>query len=507
MPKKPAKNGYLFFMLDYKEREERRGKKFPGGLPQVSNECSHLWQKLNPSEKAKYAERAKQSSYTGSGPKNEPVKYTSLGIPIKAMEREKNIKKEEEKKAKQSIDNIIDLAAVENRLNTLEFCVMACNYFCKISNGSYIPAEIAVLKFSLQEGIIDVYHSLVNPGSLPLGMAYTAKLYSDETHRLPPPPNAEGEIFFTTIFQEFYDFIYDNEKQQLRPLFTHSNQLDACKSILNLFAAESDQDGIMFNVLNIVDLLFLLKKSTAKCQNADGFPTPHIAEAMIDRDQYEFHLNLGCEKHEELETPKFCSLSQVKRYAYTICDHCCLDIGVPLVSGKHIPLESVVPVDRSNITFDYDDEYDDDRKSDAYTFASSSKFSTSDFGVFHRDKGARNKHSREDRGSRNNSYGDRNKNRSKDTFPDFESTDNFNDTSRFNDTTRMNNSREHSRTNKSNDSQYEYYDSDSRDNSRVLDGSRIKKEKTNKWSRTDRVPESSFASTSKKDHDFYSFLK
>lgn len=44
MPKlRQGKNAFFYFMLDFKEKEERKGKDFPGGFQQISKECSAVW--------------------------------------------------------------------------------------------------------------------------------------------------------------------------------------------------------------------------------------------------------------------------------------------------------------------------------------------------------------------------------------------------------------------------------------------------------------------------------
>lgn len=220
-------------------------------------------------------------------------------------------------------------------------------------------------------------------------MAYTAKAYADESHKLTTPPNAQGEIIFSTIYQDIYDFVYDHEKQEARPLFTHELQMDVCKSVLNQFSEEAVQESNMFRIMNICDLLYLLKKASSKSgQNAEGFQTIYVAEAMIERDQYEFHLNLGCETHEELDATKYCSLSQVRRWSYTVCDHCCVDLGISLIPGKHIPIETALPEVKIEEPEpeDYDDDRDRDRDRKYYKYSSyssrSKKLSLSDYGGY-----------------------------------------------------------------------------------------------------------------------------
>lgn len=42
---------------------------------------------------------------------------------------------------------------------------MMANYFYKTSSGTYSPAEIAIAKFSFEDGIYNKYQTFVNPGN------------------------------------------------------------------------------------------------------------------------------------------------------------------------------------------------------------------------------------------------------------------------------------------------------------------------------------------------------
>ena len=46
MPKKQKPNGFLLFMMDYRRREERKGRIFKGGIQEVQAdpECNKEWQ-------------------------------------------------------------------------------------------------------------------------------------------------------------------------------------------------------------------------------------------------------------------------------------------------------------------------------------------------------------------------------------------------------------------------------------------------------------------------------
>lgn len=43
MPKKPAKNSFFYFMLEFKRKEENRGRRFPNGMADVQNAASPFW--------------------------------------------------------------------------------------------------------------------------------------------------------------------------------------------------------------------------------------------------------------------------------------------------------------------------------------------------------------------------------------------------------------------------------------------------------------------------------
>lgn len=164
----------------------------------------------------------------------------------------------------------------------------------------YSPAEVSLLKFNLELGIIDTYHTLVNPGSLPTGMAYEAKLHSENWHKLTPPPNALGEILFSNVFREIHEFAFDYDKNQVHTLYTSPDHIPIAESILNTFAVEADESMDTFSICSITELFFHLKSSTAKLgEKMNIFPSIHIAQAMLDKDSYQYFEGLACEVNQK----------------------------------------------------------------------------------------------------------------------------------------------------------------------------------------------------------------
>lgn len=54
--------------------------------------------------------------------------------------------------------------------DTTFFLAMA-NYFCITNEGVYVPAELSIVKFNLQQGRLKQFHVYLNPGTLLLIMS------------------------------------------------------------------------------------------------------------------------------------------------------------------------------------------------------------------------------------------------------------------------------------------------------------------------------------------------
>lgn len=75
----------------------------------------------------------------------------------------------------------------------------------------------------------------------------------------------------------------------------------------------------------------------------------------LERDVYEYAINVSCEVHEELAVQNNCSKSIVTRMAYIICDHCCADLNIELRPGKHVPFNARVSSSRSTTEYSSSD--------------------------------------------------------------------------------------------------------------------------------------------------------
>lgn len=230
-----------------------------------------------------------------------------------------------------------------------------------MTDNRYVPAELAILRYTLADGCTRKLHTFVNPAELPAGYAFEAMELSRKTHRLPPPPNARGERDLARICADVMRFIGGPPDEgaagadgggRLPPLFADTrngceDNLRAMRSICQQLsdAAAGSARAEQLRVYPLVKLFHALRNAAARdavTEATVAFPSEAVAQAMLDRDHHDHRDEIACAFHRELDRASFCALSQVTRYAYTLSDHLCLDLGLDLKAGAHAPADADV---------------------------------------------------------------------------------------------------------------------------------------------------------------------
>jgi piRNA pathway germ-plasm component len=206
-----------------------------------------------------------------------------------------------------------------------------------LNDNEYIPAEVAVSKFTLDEGVVDVFHTLINPGKLPLGFPGAAKDHSDKVHSIPPPPYAKGEDDYTKILEAIVELFISGTKLPI--FFTSDYDVAMAQSIIDRFRLEANVE-MDFPVYSITELFFTLKKATAEIGNrVQTFPNIYVARSEFEKEVFDYHEGMGCDFHSNEASGKFrnCSKTKVVGWCYTFADYCCPDLDIKLVPGCHLP--------------------------------------------------------------------------------------------------------------------------------------------------------------------------
>lgn len=333
MPKKNPPNPFLMFMLEIRNREEAKGRKFRG-MEEVKDYAGKQWEKMDTKQRAPYVEQAKVAKLQARACED---KLTGVGTPYSTVAQEKHFLEEKSKLIRDSMASMVENAAKNNSLDTLELVFVSMGYFCEVSEGTFVPAELAAIRYCLKEGVMDRFHTLINPGSLPLGYAYAAQAHSEMHHKLPIPPNALGEQNYETIATKFREFLGKNAGEM--PLvFTNSDDLAKVEQMLSKIV-DDDPENPEVLVCSLKELFYLLKKQSVKMLNEANRPIPtmHALQILIMKDVYDYTPKISCDFHEGIGDGKYCALSQCIRWAFVISDSCCTDLRIPMEPGKHLP--------------------------------------------------------------------------------------------------------------------------------------------------------------------------
>lgn len=109
----------------------------------------------------------------------------------------------------------------------MTFYFFSTSYFAQSLTGEIFPAEIAMSKFNLVEGVFDSIHMFVNPGALPLGMASDATNHAQASHKRDLPPNTEGVTDYKVIFDKIMDFLgVEVTSKRIPPFFVEGGMKD-----------------------------------------------------------------------------------------------------------------------------------------------------------------------------------------------------------------------------------------------------------------------------------------
>ncbi|XP_058446771.1 protein maelstrom homolog isoform X2 [Malaya genurostris] len=330
------KGPYYFFMMEFKKKQEAEGYQFRGGAHEVQLKASPHWNAMTNEEKEPYQKMAREHK---EWLRDNGEKYTSQGIPLSMVEAEQKNKQQKSEIIRNTITGMLDTAVANNALEKQEFYFISFAYFCVTSSGTYIPAEMGLVRYSLKDGVMDKLHMFIDPGKLPLGMAYDAKVHSEGDHQLPIPPDAKGEKDNDEIILKLFSFLSQQEK--MPPLFTETTEIRMVENILKGILNQGAMDENTLLVCPMSELFFHLKRATESFgMDIKTFPSVHIAQAIIQKDVYEYTKDISCEWHEDHGNGKYCPLSKCIRWAFIISDSCCLDLSIEMKPGRHLPMNA-----------------------------------------------------------------------------------------------------------------------------------------------------------------------
>lgn len=137
---------------------------------------------MTPQQKGPFEKLAKEQKLNGN---KEEEKYTSQGIPVSHIENEQRQVEDARRTMTQTIKQIVDNAFINNSrltrrenvrsffkfdffpsiaaMGSQEYFFISGIYFARIKED-YLPAELAMVKFTFENGVVSKFHSYINPG-------------------------------------------------------------------------------------------------------------------------------------------------------------------------------------------------------------------------------------------------------------------------------------------------------------------------------------------------------
>lgn len=349
---RPKLGPYAIFV-----REQRRCQ--PGwnnkSDPELFKLADPLWTKLNEEQRSVYIQKAKEyketGSWSGSNNNNIPTKlgYDTLGRPLEEIaKRDQRIKD----LALSKSDAIHDLVnRVEAGGGAALFTLIHVNIFVQTPDtNEFVPAEIALVKFSPDNGVVDHIQFFPKPGTIPAGYKYRCMETSELSHKIPMEvPSKDKDLEKTLTGADFVymsdEVIISSVKKFLKgteAVFCTEDLEESVQGVLDCITGRSGQPRMKLNILNLHELLHTLA-------GPGMVPSLTMAQLEFERERFQYHRGLSCEWHEEATDTNKCSLSFVHRWAFTILGFTNKKLGVDKVDGQHVPLGTLTSEEEKEI--------------------------------------------------------------------------------------------------------------------------------------------------------------
>ena len=344
---RPKLGPYAIFVREQRRVQPGWGNKTD---PELFKLADPLWIQLSEEERSIYVQKAKEYKETGVWSYNnnfipniqsgQTVRgYDTLGRPLEEIAKRDQDLKDLVMSKSEAIINFVSRANLEG--GEAFFTLAHANIFVRTPDkNEFVPAEIALLKFSIDSGIMDHIHFFPRPGTIPAGYRYSCIERSDLSHKIPleaPLLRDNTDLERTLTEAQFMhmsdEVIISSVKKFLKgvkTVFCMPDIEDNVQGVLDCITSRSGEPRMKLNILELPELLHILA-------GTDMIPTPTMAQLEFERERFQYHRGLGCDWHEEATDTNKCSLSFVHRWAFTVLGFTNSRCEVDRIEGQHVP--------------------------------------------------------------------------------------------------------------------------------------------------------------------------
>ncbi|CAF1082957.1 unnamed protein product [Adineta steineri] len=219
MPK-PSRSPFYFYATEYRNRQCSRGQRM--NINEAINACYDDWKALSEIDKEPYKNQYEEWR----------IQYRVNPESVNTSNQHTNRKKEI---SNEKILNDRDIPCEELKRHydrfSLERNFLACEYlpldksellsmpiyiinfqiFCKVDEedgGQFIPAEMCILRYTLNDGVTVYRHKFIKPEQIPMGYMSSCLEHAKETHEIPIRDFCEATENYKLIYQELKSFLF-----------------------------------------------------------------------------------------------------------------------------------------------------------------------------------------------------------------------------------------------------------------------------------------------------------
>lgn len=194
-------------------------------------------------------------------------KFDSRGRSLASVEQEQRNREKDLVLMTKRIKSIIDVAKELGNLTNQKFFLIHINKLCQVDEEKFLPCELALLQFNLQDGILHTFHTFVAPPAdeIPLGFGYEIQKNADDTHGLTmddDPMLHEKSSGYSEIARKIMANINPGGiNEAIWPIFTLEDDEEMVKFVLDdLFAWAGERKPQEFKVYHVHLLLYYLSQ-------------------------------------------------------------------------------------------------------------------------------------------------------------------------------------------------------------------------------------------------------
>ena len=196
---------------------------------------------------------------------------------------------------------------------------------------AYIPAELAVLRCTLDGGVEEVLQAFLDPGPLPTGYTYRCGEHARRTHNIPLDGRDVHHGQAGAGFRRHTDAAACLELGHLlagaREVFYLQGQEEQDRSIVSLLHSRAGLPPPLLTLLPLAHLFSALRPVL----------TPGLAEVQLQRERFLYSPGLSCAWHTSRTESLACCVAVARRAVYCLLELVCPQLDIQLLPGRHLP--------------------------------------------------------------------------------------------------------------------------------------------------------------------------